>query len=197
MDMEFYKTNREKIVELMEDEAMMVLFSGTAAYKAHDQFYKFIPNKNFYYLTGFAKEKAMLVLSKFRGKTQELLFIEKPDSYLELYNGKMMDKDDMVSLTGIQTVHYTEDHNKMISKLFNNQYYRSIYLDFYKRGIRTIPTEEMAFAELVLKNYPYLKMLDAAPLIGNLRKIKTPEEINTIRKAVQLTGLGLTASWSI
>lgn len=191
MSIDFYKTNRRKVLEAMEDEAVMVVFSGQAKYKSHDQFYKYVPNKNFYYLSGFDKEKSILVLSKFRQTIQEILFIEKPDSYLELYHGKMTDKEDIVALTSIEAVHYTEDMMKILSKMFVNNNYKIAYLDYFKRGIRTIPTEEMSFAELLEKNFPYLRMMDAFPLIANQRKIKTEEEIEAIKKAVKLTELGL------
>ncbi|MDP3388162.1 MAG: aminopeptidase P N-terminal domain-containing protein [Eubacteriales bacterium] len=191
MNIDFYRTNRRKILDGMEDEAVMIIFSGQAKYKSHDQFYKYVPNKSFYYLSGFDKEKSILVLSKFRKSVQEMLFIEKPDSYLELYHGKMTDKEDIVALTGIETVHYIEDLMKILSKMFVNNYYRIAYLDYFKRGIRAIPTEEMSFAELLEKNFPYLKMMDAFPLIANQRKIKTEEEIEAVKEAVKLTELGL------
>jgi len=61
---DFYKQNRERFADKMENGSMLVLFAGYAPVKRGDQFYSFAPQRNFYYLTGLTHEGLILVITK-------------------------------------------------------------------------------------------------------------------------------------
>lgn len=86
---------------------MVLLFSGSAPQKSEDYNYSFVPNKNFYYMTGIEREKVIFMATKINEKVEETLFIEKTDSLREAWTGKMLDVDDML---------ITENGSEVLSK---------------------------------------------------------------------------------
>ena len=77
----FYKNNREKVLNKIKDNSLLILFAGKAPKKTADEKYPFTPNRNFYYLTGVDEEDHILVLSKLNGITKEYLFIKEMISW--------------------------------------------------------------------------------------------------------------------
>ena len=92
MNKEFYKNNRSKVLESIDDNSLLILFAGKAPKKTADEKYPFTPNRNFYYLTGIDEENHILVLSKINGKTNEYLFIKEVDPIAEKWEGKILEK---------------------------------------------------------------------------------------------------------
>ena len=93
MNKEFYKNNRSKVLESIDDNSLLILFAGKAPKKTADEKYPFTPNRNFYYLTGIDEENHILVLSKINGKTNEYLFIKEVDTIAEKWEGKTIRKE--------------------------------------------------------------------------------------------------------
>ena len=83
MNKEFFKKNREKLIEEVEDNSIIVLFAGNAPKKSGDENYPFTPNRNFYYFTGINEEGPILILSKIKGIVNERLFIKEIDEERE------------------------------------------------------------------------------------------------------------------
>lgn len=74
MDKDVYKQNRNRFMDKIEDNSIVILFAGNAPKKTGDELYQFTPNRNFYYLTGIQEENHIVVLTKFKGKVSENYF---------------------------------------------------------------------------------------------------------------------------
>lgn len=191
MDRNLVIKNREKLFSKLEDNSLLVLFAGVAPHRSADQSYEFTPNRNFYYLTGLNRQEFILVLLKYNGKTEEHLFITRPDPLIEKWIGIRMRIDEAKELSGINNVTYVESFNNFFKGTLNTHYFTNIYLDteyiegFNKPGLN--------FAKQITENYPYLRILSANQIIYDLRTIKEPQEIEYIKKAIEITKHGIEA----
>ena len=79
MESYFFERNRSRLKELLPDESLTILFAGKAPQKSADEHYPFVPNRNFYYLTGINEPNVILVMKKNGQTFEETLFIEKAD----------------------------------------------------------------------------------------------------------------------
>ena len=52
IDKNEYILRRNKLFNLLDDNSVSIIFSGISKIKSGDQNHEFVPNKNFYYLTG-------------------------------------------------------------------------------------------------------------------------------------------------
>lgn len=181
MNKEFYKNNRSKVLESIDDNSLLILFAGKAPKKTADEKYPFTPNRNFYYLTGIDEENHILVLSKINGKTNEYLFIKEVDTIAEKWEGKTIRKEEVSQICMIEDVKYLGEFNNFIEKVVLNKEEINIYLD-----LETGNTAYKYVNEIKHKYYN-INIKNAFKIIGNLRLIKTDEEVSRIRKAIDIT----------
>ena len=88
IDKEEYTLRRNKLFNLLDDNSVTILFSGVGRKKSGDENYDFVPNKNFYYLTGIEQENSVLLLIKNDGEKQSYLFVDEKDEKIEKWIGQ-------------------------------------------------------------------------------------------------------------
>ena len=181
MNKEFYKNNRSKVLESIDDNSLLILFAGKAPKKTADEKYPFTPNRNFYYLTGIDEENHILVLSKINGKTNEYLFIKEVDPIAEKWEGKTIRKEEVSQICMIEDVKYLGEFNNFIEKVVLNKEEINIYLDLEEENT------SYKYVNEIKHKYYNINIKNAFKLIGNLRLIKTDEEVSRIRKAIDIT----------
>lgn len=181
MNKEFYKNNRSKVLESIDDNSLLILFAGKAPKKTADEKYPFTPNRNFYYLTGIDEENHILVLSKINGKTNEYLFIKEVDTIAEKWEGKTIRKEEVSQICMIEDVKYLGEFNNFIEKVVLNKEEINIYLDLEAGNT------SYKYINEIKHKYYNINIKNAFKIIGNLRLIKTDEEVSRIRKAIDIT----------
>ena len=180
MKKDFYKNNRQKVLNKIK-ESLLILLAGRAPKKTADENYQFTPNRNFYYLTGINEEEHILVLSKINGEVKEYLFIKEIDPIMEKWEGKTLRKEEVFDVSAIDNVNYLGDFNSFIEKIILNNEETNIYLDLEKGN------ESYNFLKEIKNKYFNINIMNAYRLVGELRLIKTEEEINRMRKAIAIT----------
>ena len=100
-----YIENQNKVLNLMEDNSVFILFSGHTVKSSADGEYPFVVNRNFYHLTGINEPNLILALSK----DKTTLFIEEPNEMYEKWIGKKIRKAEATEKSGIEDIQYIED----------------------------------------------------------------------------------------
>ena len=191
MDKEFFTRNRNRLADKLKDESVLLLFAGDAPYKSADEQYPFIPNRNFYYITGIDEKKVIFLMSKINGKLSEGLFIERPDPVMAKWVGATISADEAARKSGIESIEYLDQFKDVIGSILNRNKVENIYLDLERQEIGTSATESQDFAKMIVENYPYIKIKNIYYDIAELRMIKSDEEIQLIRKAIEITNEGI------
>jgi Xaa-Pro aminopeptidase len=191
MNKDFFKKNRENLMERIKNNSMIVLFAGKAPKKSADEAYAFTPNRNFFYLTGIDEANIMLILTKINGAVEETLFIHKADPVMEKWVGKTISKEDAEDTSGIENISYIEDFQNKIHKVLINSSARRIYLDLERDNWEAPKTESQVFAKEVFEKYPHVKISTVYPIICDLRTVKSEEEVLAIKEAIRITYEGI------
>ncbi|ENQ3079848.1 aminopeptidase P family protein [Bacillus sp. WLY-B-L8] len=191
MKQSFFTRNRKRLVETLPDESITILFAGQAPYKSADGHYKFVPNRNFYYMTGIDQPNLIFVLKKVGDTVEETLFIEKADPVLEKWVGKTISKEEAENISGIKTIVYLESFESSIARTFFTERVKHVYLDLERREWAGTETRTLAFAKHVREHYPHLSIGNVYPNICELRVFKTKEEIEKIKEAILVTKEGI------
>ncbi|WP_242220907.1 aminopeptidase P family protein [Bacillus cereus group sp. BfR-BA-01380] len=191
MKQSFFTRNRKKLAETLPDESVTILFAGQAPYKSADDHYKFVPNRNFYYMTGIDEPNIIFVLKKFGDTVEEVLFIEKADPVLEKWVGKTISKEEAQTISGIKTIVFLESFESSIARTFFTEHVKHVYLDLERREWAGMQTRTLAFAKHVREHYPHLSIGNVYPNICELRVFKTDEEIEKIKEAIMVTKEGI------
>ncbi|MEH7355633.1 aminopeptidase P family protein [Neobacillus drentensis] len=188
---DFYIRNRNRLYEKLENDSLLVLFAGKAPQKSADEAYQFVPNRNFYYLTGIDEPNIILLVHKTNKAVEEQLFIEKSDPVLEKWVGKSISKEEAEEVSGISHIQFIEQFESLLSRILFTNSLTNVYLDLERRELDLVTTKAQQFASKIQANYPFLKIKNVYPDICELRVYKTPEEIEEMKKAIAITFEGI------
>jgi Xaa-Pro aminopeptidase len=191
MKTSFFEHNRKRLVEKLPNQSLTILFAGEAPVSSADQLYAFVPNRNFYYITGIDQPKPVVVLAKTNGVIEEFLFIEKADPVLEKWIGKRMTKEEAVESSGISDIHFLEDFETQLAKILSSGKIESLYLDLEKREWNSVSTPADQFAREIQSRYPAVALRNVYPEICEMRIFKTEEEVENIKEAIRITQDGI------
>lgn len=187
----FFAQNRERLVKTLPDESITILFAGQAPHMSADAHYKFVPNRNFYYVTGIDEPNVIFMLKKFGNSVEETLFIEKSDPVLEKWVGKTVSKEEAEKLSGIKKVVYLDSFEKTMTNTLFVENVKHVNLDLELREWNGTETKTLAFAKHVREQYPHITIGNVYPNICELRVFKTEEEIEIIKEAIAVTKEGI------
>lgn len=195
MNQQFFKENRSHVMDMMRDNSILFMFSAKPKHRSADQEYPYSPDRNFYYLTGIDLMNYALVITKKEGNCNETLFIPRPDPHTELFFGKMKDIEDYKQV-GFGQVVYIERFQNQIERymadwLINCETFEDVYLDLYKMRYDEQFDPMQSFAIELSKRYPSIRIRNIHKTICNLRRVKSIEEVELIKKAGLITMKGI------
>ena len=189
---EFFTQNRANFFNTLQPREMLILFSGTAPKSTADSTYSFLPNKNFFYMTGLTKENFTLVIQKTsEEKLETILFIEKPNYDVEKWYGRKLTAEDATKISGIETIKYEDEFENWLNGQIYKNKVSKLHLDLEKVSVSDDPSIAQKFAKKLHEEYIFLSIETAHPVISDLRTIKTDFEIDKVQKAIDLTKAGL------
>lgn len=193
MNREFYVRNRSNFSKEMKDNSTAVFFSGTFIRDTCDQFiYPFSVDRNFYYLTGIDRENMILVISKLDNVVGEYLYIPQVDELYEKWNAVFLRSDEAKNKSGIANVQYLESFEKdFAKKMFYDMTVENVYIFSHYSELGEFENLNKLFAKRVRRQYPAVNIINSLSIMTKLRNIKTEEEINEIKNAVDLTNNAL------
>ena len=191
MDKELFINTRKKLEENLENNSVLLLFAGKAPYKSADELYPFSPNRNFYYLTGIDRDKIILLISKIDGKITEKLFIERPDPVMAKWVGATITDEEAKETSGIDNIEYLDNFHRSIGSILGWSRIEKLYLDLERQELQKPMTESQEFAKMINEKYPYMQIKNIYYDIAELRMIKSDEEIELMRKAIEITNDGI------
>lgn len=191
MNKEFFKKNREKLMEKIEDNSVIVLFAGNAPKKSGDENYPFTPNRNFYYFTGINEEGPILMLSKIKGIVNERLFIKEIDEERERWVGKSIRSNEAEEISAVKNIDYLGNFKEYLNRVFSESEEMNLYLDMERDSFYELETIGENFSEEVKKRYPFVRIKNIFPKIIPLRMVKSEEEIKEMKKAIEITIKGV------
>ena len=182
---------REKLMKSIKDDSIVVLFAGREVYKSADEMYDFTPNRNFYYLTGINAPNIILLISKRNGEVSEDLFIERPDPVMARWVGEKYSREEAEEASKVTNIDYVENFSSYIAALLNRYDFENVYLDLERQEYNIPKTFSQKFAGLLIEKYPYIKVNNIYSKICSLRVIKDKQEIDLMRKAIEITKEGI------
>ncbi|MED1783775.1 aminopeptidase P family protein [Brevibacillus fortis] len=188
---------RQRLAEKMPDHSALVLFSGVVKTRSHDDKYLFSPNRNFYYLTGISRSSLILMITKRAGIVTETLSLQRPNELEAKWTGAVLSDQEAKEQSGIEHFDYLDEWPESFGTFVRRcEGKGSLYLDLYRCLWNDELTPAETFAEDAQKKYRTLPIHDAGPWLKELRMVKSPAEIEEIRRAIAITDKAIRRMWS-
>ncbi|HEX6036275.1 MAG TPA: Xaa-Pro aminopeptidase [Anaerolineales bacterium] len=191
MDRKFYSENRRTVAAHIAGNEAMLFFSGEPVRKSADENFPFFTNRNFLYLTGIKQEQSVLLLLKKDDLLSECLFVTKPDFEREIWTGRRLTDEEINKISGVEGVEDINNLSRILDELLSSRPVMTLWLCFDALTLEGSFDLERDFAKHIQNRHPQIVIKNSYPLLAKMRKIKTPEEMNAIRRAMQITEAGI------
>ena len=177
----FFQNNRKVFAEKLPDNTAAFVFSGEEKKMCADTEYRFLPDRNYFYLTGLEKPDFMLVILKKEGVVKEHLFAPEHDDLKERWTGKRMDFSKIAEISGISEDNIRPREN-FADYVFNLASENSLRFGVDGSSVMTVTRE---FADRTRKQGR--EPFDISAILTEMRLVKSSEEIASIEEAARIT----------
>lgn len=189
IDNRLFIENRQKFAAKLKPNAIAVLNSSDIMPTSADGIRSFIQNTDIFYLSGTDQEESILVIFPDAGeeKHKEILFVKETDEKITVWEGPKYSKEEATAISGIQTVYWTGEFEKVFRPLVFEADRICLNSNEHLRADVTVETRDARFLKWCKKLYPLHKYERLAPIMHELRAVKSDIEIDLIKRACKIT----------
>lgn len=188
----FYSKTRADFMAQMKGNSLAVFNSNDIYPVSADSTLPFAQHRDIFYLSGVDQEESILVLfpDAYEAKHREILFLRETNTHIAVWEGAKLTKAQAVELTGIQTVYWLKDFDRVFQELTTqcSTFYFNTN-EHYRQDVTT-QTREDRFILHCKDKYPAHGVAKSNPILQALRAVKHKEEIAQIQRACDITGKG-------
>ncbi|BGP23779.1 aminopeptidase [Rhodotorula toruloides] len=204
-----YEERRRKLMDKLDEGAVVVLSGGQIQYMTQNIFYRFRQRSNFWYLTGFEEPDSALIFEKDSSSRgyKMTLFCRPKDAYEELWNGARTGLDGVMEVFGADEACDSARFGHRLQQILSHNSRGPVYIDLpshslstFSRTRRRTPSRPFLSYISLAGNSPgrdevdeVLKALEkrdvrsAAKEVERLRLIKSEAEVKVMRKAADIS----------
>lgn len=201
---EFHAGRRDALRAIMPENGVMAVFAYPTRNFSNDVDYLYHQNPDLYYFTGYKEPDALLLIFKNEQKDasgnafKELFFVQKRNPMQESWTGKRLGTEGVKEKLGIPMAFNGNDFKDFpidLSKFTSVTYSLPPDMVMAKTegpSLAGLVNSFLKKANIALENTTDVNAARRTynKLTGQLREIKTPEEIVMLRKAVEISCQG-------
>ena len=185
------RTRRKELMAQMEPNSIGLVPSAPPSFRNNDAEYLYRQNSDFYYLTGFAEEHALLALIPGRKQGEVVLFCQEKNKEKELWTGILMGPDAAIQNLAIDDAYPIADIDDILPGLIEgrDRLYYSMgkddkFDDQVMEWVKTIRQKAKTGAQ------PPGEFLMLDHLLHELRLFKSAAEIKLMECAAKISAEG-------
>jgi Xaa-Pro aminopeptidase len=185
-DLTQFAERRRKLADTLKG-ATLILVSHPEMIRNNDVHYPYRQDSNFFYFTGFEEPNSVFVFRP--GQTPEtVMFVQPKDVSKETWTGFRYGPEGAKNQFHMEQTHSIDELNSVLPKLIKDseKVYYTMFINREFDATLLKMSEEIGLLRS-RTNKGHLNLLDARPLLGEMRIRKTAYEVQTLRKACQIT----------
>ena len=188
---ELFIENRKRLVKKLRPKSIAILHANDVLPSNADGVLPFVQNSDLYYLSGVDQEETVLVLfpdapdPKHRG----LLFLKETSELISVWEGEKLTREQAAERTGIplHSIHWLDKFDPFLrTVIFQSQ---RVYLNSneHARAASEVQSRDFRFIERYRHEFPLHRFDRLAPILHDLRVIKSAREIELIKEPIRIT----------
>ena len=153
----------------------------------------FRQNNDLFWLSGVDQEESVLVLFPNHPdkNMREILFLKETNEHIAIWEGAKLSKDSAYKTSGIKTVFWLSELEAKLNELISKA--DSVYLNknIHGRSASEVQTRDDRFRNMIHDKFSNKAIKEVAPIMHELRAIKSDFELKLMQKACDITEKGL------
>lgn len=187
-----FTKNRKKLSAALKPGSIAVFHSNDEVPRNGDANFRFKQNSDLFYLTGVDQEDTIFLMFPDSPNPlyREMLFIKETSEQIAVWDGARLTPEQASECSGISNVFWYHEFWPTVHAAFLLA--ENIYLNLNEndRFADKVLYSGLRFAKQIKDKYPAHSLQRSAPLLANLRMCKEPEEIECLKKAIEITRAG-------
>lgn len=189
LDPDIFRNNRKRFASRMESGSIAIFNSNDELPTNGDALHPFKQNSDLYWLTGIDQEDTQLILfpDNPEKRFREVLVLVRPNELKEKWDGRRLRAAEAKAISGIETIVWLDSLEGVLQPWIHLA--RSIYLNTNEndRKSSTVPVKDYRYIQHIRERYPLHTLHRSAPILKELRSIKSAAEVAVIQQAVDIT----------
>jgi len=189
---ELFLENRKNYVTKLKPNAVAVFNANDIMPTNADGSMGFVQSSDLFYLTGIDQEESILVIAPNTKMEhhQEVLFLRETNEHIEVWEGHKYTKEEATAVSGIKKVYWLKEFETIFNSLVCEGEIIYLNTNEHTRASIEVQTREARFVGWCKTKYPVHQYQRSAPIMHNLRAIKSKYELELIQKAIDNTEKG-------
>jgi Xaa-Pro aminopeptidase len=193
IDNQLFINNRKKFSAKLATNTIAIFNANDVMPTNADGTMPFRQNNDLFWLSGVDQEESVLVI--FPDHTdesqREILFLKETNEHIAIWEGAKLTKEGALKTAGIKTVYWLNELEGKIAELIGKC--NGIYLNknIHSRSASAVETRDDRFRKMIADKYAVTTIHELAPIMHELRAIKSNFEIKLMQNACDITEKGL------
>lgn len=193
IDSRLFIENRKRFVAAMKPNSLAIFHSNDIMPTNADGTLPFRQNNDLFYLSGIDQEESILVLypNAIYEAHKAVLFLKETNASIAIWEGEKLTQKRATEVSGIASVYWLEEYDRTLGTMMATA--ERVYLNSNEHARATIEVETRDAREgkKLRALYPYHPIERSAPIMHDLRSVKSPIEVDLMQKASDITNQGL------
>jgi len=189
IDSQLFINNRKKFSDKLKENTLAIFNSNDIMPTNADGTIPFRQNNDLFWLSGVDQEESVLVVCP-NNKEKEILFLKETSELIAIWEGAKLTKKEALNTSGISAVYWLSEMEEKLEELISKC--DGIYLNknIHSRAASKVQTRDDRFRNMISEKYNK-EILEVAPIMHELRSIKSDTEISLLQNACNITEKGL------
>ena len=190
IDNNLFVENRKKLKNKLAKNTLAIFNSNDIMPTNADGTMPFRQNNDLFWLSGVDQEESVLVVCPDNNDEKEILFLKETNEHIAIWEGAKLSKKEALNVSGISTVYWLSEMEEKLNELISNC--GGVYLNknIHSRSASEVETRDDRFRKMFSEKYKK-EILEIAPIMHELRSIKSETEISLLQNACNITEKGV------
>lgn len=184
--------NRHNFCKQLKPASIAIFHSNDVMPTNADGTMPFRQNSDLFYLSGVDQEESILLLfPDFKDeRLREVLFVRETNDHILTWEGYKLTKEQAREVSGVQAIYWTHQFEQVLHSLVFEAEHVYLNTNEHLRAMVEVETRDARFIKKIKAQYPLHKYERSAPIMHQLRAIKSQREVELIQQACNITEKG-------
>ena len=190
IDNQLFIENRKRFASKLKANTLAILNSNDVLPTNADGTMPFRQNNDLFWLSGVDQEESVLLIYPDNKEGKEILFLKETNAHIAIWEGAKLDKQKALATSGIADIYWLSEMESKLEELIGKC--DGIYLNknIHSRSASEVETRDDRFRKMISGKYNK-EILEVAPIMHELRSIKSETEIALMQNACNITEKGV------
>jgi len=192
LDSKIFVDNRRNFVKHLKPKSLAVFNSNDIYPTSADGTLPFKQATDIFHLSGVDQEESILVIfpDAHKEEHKEMLFLKETNDHIAVWEGAKLNKDQALGVSGIKNVFWLTEFERVFTEVMSHA--ENVYLNSNEHLRANVETEtrEARFVKWCKESFPIHTYQRAAPIMHQIRAIKSDLEVEVMQMAADITTKG-------